>query len=255
MGRLVSFVWAGLLLLSPAGLVAVEPDMPLNLPVLTAPEVRYMLEHERLTLVNSLSRIEFEIRHIPGSINVPVTEMEQSDRLPRDRSLPLAFYCMGPRCTYSQRATRKALEMGYRTAFWFQGGIPEWRRFNYPMDGSQELMSIEVRKLSPLRLQDILAVDSSVYILDVRPLWWAETDAVIAASRFIPLVELHQRYGELPEGRDIVIIDGAMMQAPSAARYLISKGYPVLGVLKGGILRWEHEGFPVEHRKAVDEQP
>jgi rhodanese-related sulfurtransferase len=238
----------------PGSVFPQELDAPLNLSVLTAPEVKYMLEQERLTLVNSLSRIEFEIQHIPGSINVAVTEMEQSESLPRDRSLPIAFYCMGPRCTYSQRATRKALEMGYRKAFWFQGGIPEWRRFNYPMDEDRALMGIEVRKLSPLRLQDILAVDS-VYVLDVRPLWWAETDAVIVGSHFIPLVELDVRYRELPKERDIVIIDGAMMQSPSAARYLIAKGYSVLGVLKGGILRWEHEGLPVAHRKAVDEQP
>ena len=229
-------------------------DVPANLSVLTAPEVKYLLERDQLTLVNSLSRIEFEIQHIPGSINVPVTEMERDGRLPRDRSHPIAFYCMGPRCTYSQRATRKAVEMGYQKAFWFQGGIPEWRRFNYPMAEDRALMGIEVRKLSPLRLQDRLAVDP-VYILDVRPLWWAETDAVIPGSHFIPLVELDVRYRELPKERDIVITDGAMMQSPSAARYLIAKGYSVLGVLKGGILRWEHEGLPAARRKAADEQP
>jgi len=255
MGWLARRVSAGILLWSLASVVlAGELEVPLNLSVLTAPEVKYMLEQEQLTLVNSLSRIEFQIQHIPGSINIPVTEMERSDRLPSDRSRPIAFYCMGPRCTYSQRATRKAVEMGYRKAFWFQGGIPEWRRFNYPMDEDQDLMGIEVRKLSPLRLQDTLAVDS-VYVLDVRPLWWDETDAVIAGSQFMPLVELHERYLELPKDRDIVIIDGAMMQSPSAARYLIAKGYSVVGVLKGGILRWEHEGLPVAHRKAVGEQP
>ena len=255
MAWLAKWAQAGILLSSLLGSAfSEELDAPLNLSVLTAPEVKYMLERGQLTLVNSLSRIEFEIQHIPGSINVPVTEMEQSDRLPPDRSHPIAFYCMGPRCTYSQRATRQAVEMGYQKAFWFQGGIPEWRRFNYPMEEDPALMGIAVRKLSPLRLQDILAVDS-VYVLDVRPLWWAETDAAIAGAHFIPLVELHERYSELPKERDIVIIDGAMMQAPSAARYLTAKGYSVLGVLKGGILRWEHEGLPAAHRKTSDEQP
>jgi len=243
-----------ILLLWSASAVSAEPETPANLPVISAPEVKFMLEQGQLTLVNSLSRIEFEIQHIPGSINVPVTEMGQSDQLPADRSQPIAFYCMGRRCSYSERATRQAIALGYEKVLWFQGGIPEWRRFNYPMAGSDELMSITVPKLSPLRVQDILAV-ASPYILDVRPLWWDETEAVLPQSRFIPLVELDQRYRELPVGQDIVIVDGAMMQSPSAARFLIAKGYSVLGVLKGGILRWEHEGFPVDYRKAADEGP
>jgi rhodanese-related sulfurtransferase len=161
---------------------------------------------------------------------------------------------MGRRCTYSERATRKAVAMGYENVFWFHGGIPEWRRFNYPMAGNEDLHNIPVPKLSPPRVQEILA-EASPFVLDVRPLWWDASRAVLPRSHFIPLVELDRRYRELPRDREIVIVDGAMMQAPSAARFLIAKGYSVLGVLKGGILRWEYEGLPAEYREAADEQP
>ena len=44
-----------------------------------------------------------------------------------------------------------------------------------------------------------------------------------------------------------------MRQSPLVARYLMANGYDnVLGVLKGGIIRWESEGYPVEHREVKD---
>jgi rhodanese-related sulfurtransferase len=64
---------------------------------LTAPEVKKMVAERRCVLIHSLSRIEFAIQHIEHSINIPVVEMETTDRLPADKSTPLIFYCMGKR--------------------------------------------------------------------------------------------------------------------------------------------------------------
>jgi rhodanese-related sulfurtransferase len=48
-----------------------------------------------LTLVDSLSPIEFAAGAIPGSINIPFEQMKSSKLLPRDKSRLLVFYCMG----------------------------------------------------------------------------------------------------------------------------------------------------------------
>lgn len=64
---------------------------------LTAPEVKQMVEVDSAVLVHVLSRIEYEMQHIPGSINIPITEMEFTDRLPEQLDRPLIFYCMGER--------------------------------------------------------------------------------------------------------------------------------------------------------------
>jgi len=50
---------------------------------------------EPLTLINSLSSIEFAAGHIPGSINIPFEKMKASKLLPQDKSRLLVFYCMG----------------------------------------------------------------------------------------------------------------------------------------------------------------
>ena len=64
---------------------------------LTAPEVKTLLDDGNVVLVHTLSAIEFEIQHIPGSINIPVINMRDTTLLPQDKTTPLIFYCMGIR--------------------------------------------------------------------------------------------------------------------------------------------------------------
>ncbi len=46
-------------------------------------------------LINVLPKIIYDDRHIPGSINIPISEIETSSLLPEDKRKPLIFYCMG----------------------------------------------------------------------------------------------------------------------------------------------------------------
>ena len=64
---------------------------------LTAPEVKTLLDDGKVVLIHTLSGIEFEIQHIPGSINIPVINMRDTTLLPEDKTTPLIFYCMGIR--------------------------------------------------------------------------------------------------------------------------------------------------------------
>ncbi len=64
---------------------------------ISAPEVKNMAESGRAVVVHVLSGTEYEMQHIPGSINIPITHLETTDALPRDKSTPLVFYCMGKR--------------------------------------------------------------------------------------------------------------------------------------------------------------
>ena len=64
---------------------------------LTAPEVKNMMEKGNAVLIHTLSAIEFEIQHIPGSINIPVINMQETTLLPEDKKAPIIFYCMGIR--------------------------------------------------------------------------------------------------------------------------------------------------------------
>ncbi|TVQ98788.1 MAG: rhodanese-like domain-containing protein [Desulfovibrionales bacterium] len=64
---------------------------------LTAPEVKTMVEEKGAVLIHVLSRLEFDMQHIPGSINIPITEVATSSELPQAKDTPIIFYCMGVR--------------------------------------------------------------------------------------------------------------------------------------------------------------
>ncbi len=47
---------------------------------------------ERFLLVNALSDIEFNLEHIPGSVNIPAGEIQKTDKLPQDKETLIVVY-------------------------------------------------------------------------------------------------------------------------------------------------------------------
>ena len=223
---------------------------PGKIKKISAPEVKEMLESGQAVLVNVLSGTEYEMQHIPDSINIPIIHIKTTTALPRDKTTPLIFYCMGKRLPYSVRAARIAAEKGYTNVYVFAGGIPEWRKFNYPMVINPTWQKIKVKKIPPKDLAKLINSEN-FFILDVRPLNFKKNTSFIKGSVLCPLVCLADRYHEIPKGQSIIITDWAMKQSPVAAKFLITKGYTVAGILKGGIERWESDKLPVEARKPM----
>lgn len=62
---------------------------------ISAPVVKNMLEKENVVVINLMSRLEHDLHHITGSINIPINELESSDKLPQDLDTSVIFYCMG----------------------------------------------------------------------------------------------------------------------------------------------------------------
>ena len=145
------------------------------------------------------------------------------------------------------RAAGLAAQRGYHRVYTFIGGIPEWRRFNYPMTVDPEYQRIPVTRLEPRRVQELLCAPG-YFLLDVRPEEFQRDAGFIAGARHCPLVHLGERFPALPANRKIIISDWAMKQSPAAAKFLTRKGYTVAGVLLGGMERWQAERLPVEQR-------
>lgn len=68
-----------------------------EIQTITAPEVKDFLDNRSGMVIHVLSEIEFSVQHIPGSVNIPIHKVADSDKLPADKSTPLIFYCMGQR--------------------------------------------------------------------------------------------------------------------------------------------------------------
>lgn len=221
---------------------------PKGVKVVAAPEVRDILKTKKAVVVHTLSRIEYALQHIPGSINIPIDEIGTSEKMPESKNTPIVFYCNGKACPYSRRASETAVELGYTKINWFQGGIKSWRTYRYEMVEDKALKEIKVGKYSPEKFQQ-LAQSNDVVILDVRPQWWRETKVrfgvIEGTSLMIPLLKLDRNLELLSKEQKVLIVDRHMRQSIHAAKYLIKNGFNVIGVLKGGSKRWVNEGLPV----------
>lgn len=145
------------------------------------------------------------------------------------------------------RAAGLAADLGYVNAYSFIGGIPDWRKFNYPMFIDSDSQAFRVPRLSPAEIIALLAA-GDYYVLDVRPLEFDRDASFISGAHLCPLVYLESHYQHLPRDKEIIITDWFMRQSPSAAKLLIDNGYRVRGVLSGGMERWSKESLPVEER-------
>ena len=68
-----------------------------NIPNLTADEVIIRLaQSDKLLVVDARTEEEYRQGHIPNAINIPPSEFKSiGNHLPKDKSLPIIFYCRG----------------------------------------------------------------------------------------------------------------------------------------------------------------
>ncbi len=86
-------------------------------------------------------------------------------------------------------------------------------------------------------------VDKGALLLDVRePREWSAGHA--PKARHIPLAQLGQRMGELPDGRHIVTVCRSGARSSRAAALLAREGRAVTN-LSGGMNAWAAAGLPV----------
>ncbi len=90
---------------------------------------------------------EYAEAHIKGAINVPYKEKSAKAanfdasqdsfdlaKLPKDKAAPLVFYCNGPECWKSYKASEVALKNGWKQVYWFREGMPQWKAKGFPSE-------------------------------------------------------------------------------------------------------------------------
>ncbi len=91
-----------------------------------------------VTCVDVRTEREYKARRVPGAIHIAYNEKSPKDIafdeaqdsfvLPDnlDRGKPIVFYCNGPECWKSYKASKAAVKRGFKEVHWFRGGMPEW---------------------------------------------------------------------------------------------------------------------------------
>ncbi|MFZ5559081.1 MAG: ArsR/SmtB family transcription factor [Pseudomonadota bacterium] len=94
-----------------------------------------LLERARKGLVTVLDvrpPEEFAAGHVPGAINVPLSELEgRLGKLPKDREV--VAYCRGPYCVLAFEAVARLRRRGVK-ARRLENGFPEWKAAGLPID-------------------------------------------------------------------------------------------------------------------------
>lgn len=88
-------------------------------------ELMVLLNSDLVTVLDVRPEEEFALGHVPGAINIPVTELERRlADLPKGREI--VAYCRGPYCVMSFEVVAALRAKGYE-AHRLVDGFPEWK--------------------------------------------------------------------------------------------------------------------------------
>ncbi|SDA90543.1 ArsR/SmtB family transcription factor [Mesorhizobium qingshengii] len=87
-----------------------------------------------VTVLDVRSEDEFALGHLPGALNIPLTELERRlAELPANREV--IAYCRGPYCVLSFEAVAALRTRGY-VVHRLEDGYPEWKAAGLPVEAA-----------------------------------------------------------------------------------------------------------------------
>jgi rhodanese-related sulfurtransferase len=103
-----------------------------NLEPVSRKELFRRMRDGLVTLIDARPEEEFAAGHLPGAINLPLSELKRRLReLPRDQEI--VAYCRGPYCVLSYEAVAELRKRGFK-AFRLEDGFPEWKAEGLPTE-------------------------------------------------------------------------------------------------------------------------
>lgn len=83
-------------------------------------------------------------------------------------------------------------------------------------------------------------------LVDVRE-DWEYAHGHIAGAIHIPLNELQERVGEVPDDKPVVVVCAHGIRSVYGSQILVSLGYGSVYNLVGGTAEWAERGLPLDH--------
>ena len=214
-----------------------------DFPEITAEQLKAKMDaHEKLLLINPLSDIEYNARHIPGSVNIQMHDLLRSEKLPKDQNQLIVTYCLGRKCVIAVEAARLVAKRNYTNIKVFRDGIPGWIAAGFTINSISTNQNWKVPIIDPEKLNAAL---DDYLIIDIRPASIYKL-GYIPGSRAIPLPFLSMLSAELPKEKRIVVVDHNGKRCVKAAQWLLSNGFLDVKLLKNGLTGYADAGFALE---------
>ena len=108
-------------------------EFKLLMNLISGEELKQKLDRgDKFKLVNALGEWAFNAKHIPGSINISKIEDAKKRLNPGDE---IIIYCSNPSCIASIIGYQLLTRLGYKNVRRYAGGIEEWQKAGYPLEG------------------------------------------------------------------------------------------------------------------------
>lgn len=116
-------------------------------------------------IVEVLEPLDYARRHLPGALNVPLSELLlRIDLLERD--IPVIVYGYDMRCDRSARAARLLERHGFETVFDYAAGKQDWFAYGLPHEGVASPAALDVATPC-VRVAAETTVGAALALLDV----------------------------------------------------------------------------------------
>jgi rhodanese-related sulfurtransferase len=111
-----------------AGAAASQGGSAMEAPSMTPEQVHDRLAAgQALLIVDVRGKEAYQAARLPGSVNVPLSELEaRKGEIPTDK--PVVVYCGGGGCPMSRHAAAELVGWGYRNVYDLEGGILDWQQ-------------------------------------------------------------------------------------------------------------------------------
>src|SRR5262249_26106040 len=98
---------------------------------LSRAELVRRLKDKTVILLDVRPEDEFALGHIPGSRNVPLSQLKRY-LVKLDRKADIVAYCRGPYCVMSFEAVATLRKRGFKASR-LEDGLPEWKAAGLPV--------------------------------------------------------------------------------------------------------------------------
>ncbi|MGZ8254611.1 MAG: rhodanese-like domain-containing protein, partial [Burkholderiaceae bacterium] len=189
-------------------------------------------EKGNYTLIDSRPLPRVQEGTIPTSTNLPYPAWDKFvDRLPKDKSRAIIFFCQGVTCMMSPNSLLKAEALGYTNVKVYREGYPEWLEKNIGVIAVPSLKEAWIDKQIPHVL------------VDARPASTAAEGAIPGAVS-IPPSRIRAAVAGFPDPKmkaPIIVYDGEGGNAAlQIARVIKESGQPNVTVIGGGLEAWKN---------------
>ena len=180
-------------------------------------ELKQILLTGKIPVIDVRPPKEYAISHIPGSISIFETDIEQMVKVTPDKLSGPVLYCNGPFCHKTIRVAEKLSRKGYANINKYQPGLPVWRAL-----GNTAETSIS-------GFQYVYGADRTAVYVDARSKEEFKAGTISGAVNIqAGEIEEANKDGRLPytdHGTRIIVFGNTIPQARQLAEAIAQRAY------------------------------